>query len=131
MIKYFQNGALQAKEMAELYSHSGVESPITDLSLIQKMLDHSNLIISAREGGKLVGVARAVTDFGYACYLCDISVDQKKQRLGIGRALITLMRKAIGLDVSLILMSDSKSTGFYEALGFKSIANGYIAEGMS
>ena len=79
MIKYSENKQLQAKAIVQLYIAAGVDQPITDLARIQKMIDHSNLIISAWDGNALVGVARAVTDFGYCCYLSDLAVDQHYQ----------------------------------------------------
>ncbi len=130
MIKYSENKQLQAKAIVQLYIAAGVDQPITDLARIQKMIDHSNLIISAWDGNALVGVARAVTDFGYCCYLSDLAVDQHYQRIGIGRSLITLMQKAIGLEVSLILMSSPGAAVFYEKLGFTNFSNGYVAKGI-
>ena len=36
---------------------------------IKAMLRHANLLCTAWDGAKLVGVARSVTDFEYCCYL--------------------------------------------------------------
>ena len=130
MIKYLENKELQAKALVQLYIKAGIDRPITDLARIQKMIDHSNLIISAWDGSALVGIARAVTDFGYCCYLSDLAVDQHYQKMGIGRSLVTLIQKAIGYEVSLILMSSPDSTVFYEKLGFKHFSNGYISKGI-
>lgn len=130
MIKYSESRQLQANTLVQLYINSGVDRPITDLTRIQKMIDHSNLIISAWEGSALVGVARAVSDFGYCCYLSDLAVDQRYQRRGIGKTLIALIQKAIGPEVSLILMSSPSSRIFYENLGFKRFTNGYISKGI-
>ena len=130
MIKYFENRALQAKAVAQLYVRSGVDRPITDLARIQTMIHHSNLTITAWDGDVLAGIARTVTDFGYCCYLADLVVDSAYQRKGIGRGLITLIQKAIGLEVSLVLISSPDATGFYEKLGFSPFSNGYIGKGI-
>ena len=54
---------------------------------IERMLAHANLIITARQDGRLVGFARSLTDFCFCCYLSDLAVDKACQGQGIGRAL--------------------------------------------
>ena len=49
--------------------------PVDRPELIERMLAHANVIITARSAaGLLVGVSRAMTDFGYATYLSDLAV---------------------------------------------------------
>ena len=45
----------------------GNRRPVDDLNCIEAMLNNSNLVISAWQGGELVGIARSVTDFHYVC----------------------------------------------------------------
>jgi transcription termination factor NusA len=40
------------------------------------MLAHADIILTARAGLLLVGVARALTDFSYCTYLADLAVDE-------------------------------------------------------
>jgi len=49
------------------------------------MIDHADLTITAWDGSKLVGIARAITDYSYCCYLSDLAVDRAYQNLGIGK----------------------------------------------
>jgi hypothetical protein len=37
------------------------------------MLQHANLMISARAQGNLVGFVRALTDFSYCCYVSNLA----------------------------------------------------------
>ncbi|MGG4395250.1 GNAT family N-acetyltransferase [Paenibacillus thiaminolyticus] len=46
------------------------------------MIDHSGLLITAWAGQQMVGVARAVSDFSYCCYLSDVAVDRSYQKQG-------------------------------------------------
>ena len=46
------------------------------------MLSRSGVIITARVGGKLVGVSRAITDHCYCTYLSDLAVDREFQKRG-------------------------------------------------
>ncbi len=41
------------------------------------MCENANLIVTARLDGKLIGVARSITDFAYCTYLSDLAVDTR------------------------------------------------------
>lgn len=85
-------------EVADVYRRSGITRPIDDLPRLTHLLQHANLMISARDQGRLVGFARALTDFSYCCYLSDLAVDRDYQRRGIGKQLIHTMHKKLGGD---------------------------------
>jgi ribosomal protein S18 acetylase RimI-like enzyme len=59
--------------------------PVEDTARLEKMLRQADLIITARDGQRLVGISRAITDFSYCCYLSDLAVDVAYQRQGIGK----------------------------------------------
>ena len=63
----------------------GERRPVNDFNRIKKMCENANLIITARLDGKLIGVARSVTDFAYCTYLSDLAVDKEYQKQGIGK----------------------------------------------
>jgi ribosomal protein S18 acetylase RimI-like enzyme len=91
--------------------------PANDPARLERMLRNANLIVTARIDGALVGVARSVTDFAYACYLSDLAVSQAAQGKGIGNELIQQTRKICGPEVSVILLSAPKAVAFYEKIG--------------
>lgn len=90
------------------------------------MLDNSNLIISAWAAGKLIGISRALTDFCYCCYLSDLAVDKKYQRIGIGKELIEMTRKEIGEQSMLLLLSAPGAMNYYPKIKFEKVNNGFI-----
>ena len=51
--------------------------PVNDEQRISSMCNNANLIVTARLNGRLIGVARSVTDFVYCTYLSDLAVDLK------------------------------------------------------
>ena len=59
------------------------------------MLANANLLIGAYCDGRLVGLARALTDFSYCCYLSDLAVAKEYQRHGIGRELVARVKRAV------------------------------------
>lgn len=94
--------------------------PVDRLDLIERMLEHANVIVTARKAtGLLVGVSRAITDFGYATYLSDLAVDEAYQRRGIGRELIRRTHEAAGLETALILLAAPKAREYYPHIGMQ------------
>jgi hypothetical protein len=57
--------------------------PVDRPHVIRAMLDHADIIVTARVDDRLVGVSRAISDFSYCTYLSDLAVDQAYQRQGI------------------------------------------------
>jgi predicted N-acetyltransferase YhbS len=81
------------------------------------MLEHADVIITARVAGRLVGVSRAITDFSYCTYLSDLAVDRDYQRHGIGKELIRLTHDAAGLGTTLILLAAPLARTYYPHIG--------------
>ncbi|MBD2871129.1 GNAT family N-acetyltransferase [Paenibacillus arenilitoris] len=118
MLTYQNEPQLAAAELSGLFESSGIKRPFQDLERLQKMIDNADLVITARDGKRLVGIARSVTDFSYCCYLSDLAVDRAYQRQGIGEQLVMRVREAIGPEVSLVLLSAPSAVDYYPRLGF-------------
>ena len=99
--------------------------PVGEPDRIAKMVQHASLWVTARDGGKLVGVARSLTDFTYCCYLSDLAVDKDYQRQGIGRVLIEKTREAVG-DSMVLLLSAPKAMAYYPHIGMPKAENAFI-----
>lgn len=93
--------------------------PVDNKNTISEMIKNANLIITARDDDKLIGVARSVTDFSYCCYLSDLSVDIAYQRKGIGKKLIDKTMEFLLPSANLILLSAPKAVEYYPKVGFK------------
>ncbi len=76
---YQINPALKPEDVAEVFRKSGIKRPADDLDRIERMIANADVNIAAWDGSKLVGIARAITDFSYCCYLSDLAVDQAYQ----------------------------------------------------
>lgn len=97
--------------------------PAEDLSRLDKMLRHADLIVTARDVSRLVGVSRAVTDFSYCCYVSDLAVDVACQRQGIGKRLIDETHRAAGENTTLILVAAPAAENYYPRIGMKHLAS--------
>jgi GNAT superfamily N-acetyltransferase len=117
-IAYERADDLDAETFIRVLKSSGLAErrPAEDRDRIARMLAGSNLVIVARDGGDVIGVARSVTDFAYCCYLSDLAVDRAYQGRGIGRRLIEETRRAAGPESMCLLLSAPNSVSFYEAI---------------
>lgn len=93
--------------------------PMDDRDRLTRMLAGASVIITARSGGRIVGVSRALTDGAYSTYLADLAVDATWQGRGIGRELIRRTHEAAGVNTMLILLAAPKARSYYPHIGMQ------------
>jgi len=123
---YRQNVPLAVGDIVRVLQSSGIRRPTSDPARIERMFANADVVLSAWHGDRVVGLARAITDHCYCCYLSDLAVEREYQRLGIGRELIARTRAAIGEQVSLMLLAAPEAETYYPPLGFSPIDNGFV-----
>lgn len=118
MIQYQIENNLSSKEFIDVLNRSTLSErrPVDDAERIAGMLKHGNLIVTARENGKLIGVSRSLTDFSFCTYLSDLAVDESYQHKGIGKELIR-QTKIASPKAKLILLAAPKAVGYYPKIG--------------
>ena len=118
-VEYAREPELAADEFIDVLVRSTLAArrPVASLATIEGMLRHADILVTARVGGKLVGVSRAITDFSFCTYLSDLAVDRDHQGQGIGRELIRLTHLAAGLGTSLILLAAPAARSYYPHVG--------------
>jgi ribosomal protein S18 acetylase RimI-like enzyme len=119
-IEYKVNAPVSAEQFVNLLRTSTLAErrPIDDRLCMEGMVKNSNLMVSAWDGEELVGIARSMTDFHYACYLSDLAVARGYQNRGIGRALQAITQEQLGPRCNLILVAAPAANGYYAHLGF-------------
>lgn len=119
-ITYKVNQPITTDEFIELLTASRLAErrPVEDRICMEGMIKNSNLIVTAWDKGKLIGIARSMTDFHYACYLSDLAVDKRYQKGSVGKKLQTLTQEQLGLNCKLILIAAPASNSYYEHIGF-------------
>ena len=120
MIKYKIENDLSVEEfrMVLVNSTLGERRPVNEPEKLQKMMEHGNLIVTARENDRLVGVSRSLTDFVFCTYLSDLAVDEAYQKQGIGKELIR-QTKLASPQAKLILLAAPAATRYYPKIGMK------------
>jgi len=116
------------EEFIDLLKRStlGERRPIEERERIEGMLANANLLCTAWDGEKLVGVARSVTDFVYCCYLSDLAVDEAYQKMGIGKGLIRETKSRLGPKAFIVLLSAPKAEGYYPKIGFEAHRSAWV-----
>jgi GNAT superfamily N-acetyltransferase len=127
-LRYETTRQISAGEFIDLLRRSTLAErrPVDDRKCIKAMLRHANLLCSAWDGEKLVGVARSVTDFAFCCYLSDLAVDENYQRKGIGKELIRQTRSRLGDKAMIILLSAPKAEAYYPKIGFEAHRSAWV-----
>ncbi len=111
---------LDADEVLELYRAVGWTAYADDPAVLRAALAGSSLVVAARRGGRLVGLARVISDGATICYLQDVLVHPHAQRTGVGRALVLAVLDAYADVRRKVLLTDDEpgQRAFYESLGY-------------
>lgn len=129
-IEYKVNAPVSADQFIELLEQSTLAErrPINDRECIEGMVANSNLMVSAWDGENLVGIARSMTDFHYACYLSDLAVSKAYQQSGIGKQLQIITQQQLGPRCRLILVAAPASNPYYGHIGYTNNPRCWVLE---
>ena len=120
MIIIYKTGVIPVTEaIIELYIKAGLPRPTSDKERIQKMFENSNLVVTAWDNEKLVGISRSITDWVWSCYLADLAVDPGYKKSGIGKGLIQETRDKLGEQSMILLLSVPTALEYYPKVGFE------------
>jgi len=127
--EYKINTPLSVDQFIELLDVSDLAErrPVEDRECMQGMVSNSNLMVSAWDGEKLIGIARSMTDFHYACYLSDLAVDKTYQGNGVGKKLQALTQEQLGPRCRLILVS-APAANAYGRIGYTNNPRCWVLE---
>ncbi|MEV6600451.1 GNAT family N-acetyltransferase [Actinoplanes sp. NPDC051346] len=123
---------LDVDEVLSVYRASGLAErrPVDDTERFTAMVRGANLVVTARIGDRLVGIARSITDGAYATYLSDIAVDREFQRRGIGVDLIRVTQEAAP-RAKVILLSAPAAAEYYPHIGFTQHPSAWVRDALS
>ena len=119
-IIYRDDAVLTPEEAIALYQKStlGERRPVDRPDVFAGMLKNANLIVTAWDDSRLVGIARSLTDFTYVTYLADLAVDMDYQHQGIGKQLIAETQRRVEPECMIVLLAAPKANDYYPKLGF-------------
>lgn len=119
-IEYSHTRAITVGQFKQLLEESGLGArrPIDNERCLDGMLAGADVVVTAWAGGRLIGIARSMTDFHYACYLSDLAVDRNHQHRGVGKRLLAETQNALEAGCKLILLAAPDANAYYPKLGF-------------
>lgn len=125
MINYRDGIRPAAQEIAALYRAAQLIRPVDDVDRIGRMYEGSNLVLTAWEGERLVGILRGWIDGAFDGYVCDLAVHPDFQKHGVGAKLLELARSGRP-EVQWVLRASKIAAQYYEHIGWKKIENGWF-----
>ena len=96
-------------------------------------LENSAIIVTAKDGDKIVGAVRAISDMSRHSMVVDLIVDEKYRRQGIGTRLMEIIVEELKnkTERSIGLVTDPKLPwleDFYKRIGFAELEGGIYLE---
>jgi GNAT superfamily N-acetyltransferase len=112
-------------EAIDLYDSVGWYGYTKDPDKLVRSIAGSHLVLTARDDtGRLIGLARTISDGETICYVQDLLVRPDSQRAGVGRRLMLELQRAYSECRFFVLSTDradsedaAKSHPFYRAMG--------------
>ena len=89
---------------------------------VRRSFEKSDVVCFAFDGPKLVGAARALSDFEYHATIYDVAVHPDYQRRRIGTWIMNEVLSALPVW-RILLVADDDVRAFYRRLGFESFGN--------
>lgn len=95
------------------------------LDMVQRIISDSFCFVIAKQGDRIVGMGRAISDGISDAYIQDVTVTGELRGQGIGKGIVkTLVDYMKGKGLQWIgLISEPGYEKFYESLGFKVMQN--------
>lgn len=125
---YAQEQALGAADYIAVVrtTYMAERRPVQNAARIERMLAGSNMIVTARDNGQLVGIARGISDGEWVCYLADLVVHRDHQRRGIGTGLMGHMKDVLGPGIAIVLAAFPEAADYYRRAGLPEMAAFYV-----
>jgi GNAT superfamily N-acetyltransferase len=113
---------LNREEVLELYLANHWSSAHKPEQLLPALLN-SHTLITAYQGGKLVGLGNAISDGHLVVYYPHLVVHPDLQGQGIGRMIVAELQKRYQGFHQQMLVADGKAIDFYKKCGFERAGN--------
>jgi ribosomal protein S18 acetylase RimI-like enzyme len=111
-------GHVDLNQLAHLFESVGWHHRTRDPERLAQMVRGSMYGVSAFDGEKLVGFARAISDGAFNAYVSTVAVLPEYQRRGIGRKLIRRLLEGRE-HVQFVLHAGPGAQPFYLGCGFR------------
>jgi len=108
---------VDAPSLARLFRAVGWYRKANDVPRLDRMLEGTTQMVSAWDGDRMVGFARAISDQAYNGYISSVAVHPRWQGKLLGERLIEALMEQND-EIKFVLTAVPGIHGFYEKLGF-------------
>lgn len=124
-IRYRDDVTPPIELIVDLYRVAPLNRPVDDVPRIARMYAAANVVHTAWDGARLVGILRGWTDHGHDGYVCDLAIHPDYQQQGIGRE---LLRRVVAAwpQVQFVLRASKIAIDYYRRIGWQPIENGWF-----
>lgn len=113
-LQYAINEHLELEDVVGLLRRSQATRSEGDARRLVRIVPEANVVVSVRDGARLVGLARGLKEMSGCCYLSDLLVDKDYQKMELGGEMIRRVRQLVG-DKSLIVLVPAPGAMAYRA----------------
>jgi GNAT superfamily N-acetyltransferase len=112
---------LSDEEIVELYRSVKWSAYTEKPDMLLTGIRNSDFVVTCRCKGRLVGLARSLSDDAHIHYLQDLLIEPAYQRRGLGSELVARCFKRFAHVRAHVLLTDDRveQRQFYESLGFR------------
>lgn len=113
------------ERIAALYAAAPLRRPVRDRERIETMFRNANVVRSAWDGIRLVGLLRAWTDFAFDGFVSDLAIHPEWQGKGLGKRLLDCLSE-YGDGIQWTLHASPLAREYYPKVGWKTPAAPWI-----
>lgn len=123
-MEYSSDSLPSVDELLALYDAVGWASYAEDPDGLARGVSNSTYVVTARSDGRLVGLARVLSDDASIVYVQDVLIDPEHQRRGIGRELLQRCLDRFSHVRQRVLLTDDEphQHRLYKGLGFHDVS---------
>lgn len=127
-IVYAQEQNLSVEDYVAVLAETSMRGkrPLANRRRIGEMIAGANFIVTAREDGVILGLARCITDFAWIAYCAELAVKESAQGRGIGAGIVARAKELLGPRLGLTLISEPDAVGFYRRIGMEQIERAFF-----
>lgn len=132
-LTYKINEPLNIKTARDFYRQSTLaeQRPSEYSDTMLQMLNCANLIVTAWDQDRLVGISRTMTDFCYIAYLADLAAHQSYQNINIERQLILETQAQLAPGCLVVIIATPAEKHYFPSIGFTEHNPTYIIKAQS
>src|SRR5215470_1538356 len=112
----YREGEVDVGELAALRARCDFAARSADE--LRGQLRGARWVVSAWDGGALVGLARAISDGVTNAYVSSVMVDARFRRRGVGREVMRRLMEGRPARMRWVLHSSRDGMSFYHSIGF-------------